>query len=519
MSPTDDLFSTGYPGGIYNNGFAAELDQRPHRRRQAGRHLCATARWSSLGDPRLRRGPALDVLRDRRRAGRHERGLVDVSANQALHGQSEDLGRLVGPQLVAPGTGPGRDPSLFDRRSMVDWAAHVTVPVFLSGALQDEQTGPQWPALIERSPRRRRSSPTWSTAATSTRPIPRRSAAGSSSSTSTWPTRCRPQPGLTRALVLDRFAAYASATLGAGAAARHPLHGRARTSTVARADFATQTPRVRVLFDSGAGAVGSGRHRVDLLGRLPQLAAGGRGHEAATSGRAERWRPPSPRREATAPLQLDPSVRPATSLPPGGNPWAADPPGTGRRSRRRRDRLPDGTLHDADHDRRAGHPGPVGEVGRTGRGLPGHHHRGTAGSRRRRSTSPRASCAARTRSTPRTRRRSSPIPPTCQGDARDLSADRYSLVKIPIDPIVHTFRPGRTCGWSCPHPEATVRSGRSTRSTRASRPRSVSVAWPRRLRGQRRSGCRTRRPTLPACGSLRGEPCRAYVPESNQQGS
>ena len=24
MSPTDDLFSTGYPGGIYNNGFAAE---------------------------------------------------------------------------------------------------------------------------------------------------------------------------------------------------------------------------------------------------------------------------------------------------------------------------------------------------------------------------------------------------------------------------------------------------------------------------------------------------------------
>ena len=29
------------------------------------------------------------------------------------------------------------------------WASHITVPVFLSGALEDEQTGPQWPALID----------------------------------------------------------------------------------------------------------------------------------------------------------------------------------------------------------------------------------------------------------------------------------------------------------------------------------------------------------------------------------
>ena len=36
---------------------------------------------------------------------------------------------------------------------MVDWASHVTVPVFLSGALEDEQTGPQWPALINAIPK------------------------------------------------------------------------------------------------------------------------------------------------------------------------------------------------------------------------------------------------------------------------------------------------------------------------------------------------------------------------------
>ncbi len=28
------------------------------------------------------------------------------------------------------------------------WATHVKVPVFLVGALEDEQTGPQWPVLI-----------------------------------------------------------------------------------------------------------------------------------------------------------------------------------------------------------------------------------------------------------------------------------------------------------------------------------------------------------------------------------
>ncbi len=54
--------------------------------------------------------------------------------------------------MVAPGTGPGRDPSLFDRRSMSQWATHITVPVFISGALEDDQTGPQWPALLDAFP-------------------------------------------------------------------------------------------------------------------------------------------------------------------------------------------------------------------------------------------------------------------------------------------------------------------------------------------------------------------------------
>ena len=38
--------------------------------------------------------------------------------------------------------------SLYDVRSPVMWASKTTVPVFLVGNLQDEQTGPQWPTLI-----------------------------------------------------------------------------------------------------------------------------------------------------------------------------------------------------------------------------------------------------------------------------------------------------------------------------------------------------------------------------------
>jgi len=82
--------------------------------------------------PRLECRPAVDLLRDRRRAWGQRNASSTCLVNQVLHGQSESLSSLVGPKLVAPGTGSGRDPSLFDRRSMSQWAAHITVPVFIS---------------------------------------------------------------------------------------------------------------------------------------------------------------------------------------------------------------------------------------------------------------------------------------------------------------------------------------------------------------------------------------------------
>ena len=118
LSPTDDLYSTGYPGGIYNDGFAASwVAQRVSDARPApgGGQPWATAEIAT--------------------------GDTTCLANQRLHLQAQSLDSLISPNL-------GRTPALFDPRSPTVWASHIKVPVFMVGALEDEQVGPQWPALI-----------------------------------------------------------------------------------------------------------------------------------------------------------------------------------------------------------------------------------------------------------------------------------------------------------------------------------------------------------------------------------
>ena len=154
MSPTDDLFSTGYPGGIFNDGFAGSWvaeriqDAKPAAVLTGDDTLAPLAATpvSGVGQPWVYYEIDAELAAD---GGASSPCL----SNQVLHDQSESLSTLVGPQLVAPGTGPGREPSLLDRRSMSQWATHVRVPVFISGAMQDEQTGPQWPALLTAFPK------------------------------------------------------------------------------------------------------------------------------------------------------------------------------------------------------------------------------------------------------------------------------------------------------------------------------------------------------------------------------
>lgn len=65
MSPTDDLFSTGYPGGIYNDGFAAEwIDSRIDDAKATAAYQDGKLVRVVDGTDRQRRS-AVDLLRDR----------------------------------------------------------------------------------------------------------------------------------------------------------------------------------------------------------------------------------------------------------------------------------------------------------------------------------------------------------------------------------------------------------------------------------------------------------------------
>ncbi|GAA1481473.1 hypothetical protein GCM10009624_19130 [Gordonia sinesedis] len=118
MSITDDLYSTGFPGGIFNSGFANSwVNERQSDARPA----------PAGGQPYAR-----ELIR---------RGDRTCAANQRLRWQTQNVQRLLADN-------PTRTPSLFAHRSPSWWASRIDVPVLLAGSLQDEQTGPQWTSII-----------------------------------------------------------------------------------------------------------------------------------------------------------------------------------------------------------------------------------------------------------------------------------------------------------------------------------------------------------------------------------
>ena len=140
---------------------------------------------------------------------------------------------------------------------MTEWAHHVSVPVFLSGALQDEQTGPQWPALINAFPK---STPVFANMVNGDHID-----SADPQTISRWlefldiyvADKVPTQPSAIASLVLDKFAAEAASV--SSEAALPPLRFTTAPSVaVAQAEFDKDTPHVRVLFDNGAGQTGPG---------------------------------------------------------------------------------------------------------------------------------------------------------------------------------------------------------------------------------------------------------------------
>jgi uncharacterized protein len=509
MSPTDDLFSTGYPGGIYNDGFAASwvsarIDDAMAAAAYSNGHLVplATTPVTNVGQP----WTYYEI--DAELTGSEGTSSICLN-NQALHDEAEGLESLVGPQIVAPGTGSGRDPSLFDRRSMVDWAASVKVPVFLSGALQDEQTGPQWPALIDAIPR--------------TTPLYVNMVNGDHIDSADPQTLSRwlefldlyvadevpTQPSALGTVFLDEFANVAS-----GISATAPLPAirftQAPNLEAARADFAANTPLVQVLFDNGAGSVGPGDIESTYsagfsswppAGQVTRLYLGGDGllHTA------------DPAVHSDTNFTLDPAARPATSLPPGGNAWAADPDW---------DWTPvptaDGTAFESppfQTDTTIVGPATLDLWVRSS--TPVEDFQATISEVRPTSGQEEYVTSGFLRSSNQVDTPDSTAlftdPTYLGGEGRELSPATYALVKIPIDPIAHTFRAGTELRVVISAPGGDRPIWEFDTIDNGQRATVGLGTWtPSALVVNEVSGVSTTA-ILPACNSLRGEPCRAYV--------
>jgi predicted acyl esterase len=517
MSPTDDLFSTGYPGGIYNDGFAASW---------IGERIDDARAAAKLTDGRLTPLAATPVSKVGQPWVYHE---IDAElaasdgasstclADQALHGQSESLSSLVGPRLVAPHTGPGRQASLFDRRSMDQWASRITVPVFISGALQDEQTGPQWTALLSALPVR---TPVYATMVNgnhidSTDP----------QTLSRWlefldvyvadkvPTKVNAIEGL----VLDSFTSFAAGTSAQASLPAIRFTG-ATSPAQAREEFAARTPRVEIRFDNGAGAAGSGDPESTYAASFP---------EWPPAGRVESWwmgpggslaaATTAPTASASPSLRLAPGARPATSLPASGNAWAAVPgwdwtpvpaaDGLGFQT------APFTTattiVGPASLDLWVASSSPVVDLQATVtevRPSAGQEEYVTSGFLR---SSNQVDLPTTT-----------PLvtaPAYLGPDARYLHPHTYELVRIPIDPIVHTFRPGTALRVVVSAPGGDRPTWEFDTLDDGNQQASVHLggAEASKLVVDVVPGVPATS-TLPVCGSLRGEPCRPYRAEHNQ---
>jgi putative CocE/NonD family hydrolase len=126
LSAIADIFrAPGFPGGIFNNGFAGTwLQERSDDARPAPEG------GQSWAVKRVNEGDATCL------------------ANQRLRLQTQDPVETT--RMFNYYT-----PSVMDQRSPINWVGDIEVPTFLSSAFQDEQTGGGFASMLFRLPKRR----------------------------------------------------------------------------------------------------------------------------------------------------------------------------------------------------------------------------------------------------------------------------------------------------------------------------------------------------------------------------
>ena len=486
LSVTDDLYNgTGYPGGIFNSGFAKTW----------GKDRLEDARPAPRGGQPYARALV-------RRGDRH------CADNQRLRLQTPNL-------IEVQKQTPYRAPAFFAERSPGRWLSRAArVPIFLVGQFQDEQTGGHFPNALSALNGRPR---VWLSLQNGVHV----DSLGPSTITR-WAEFLKlyvanevPRiPPLVLALSGELYRFLADA--GAAPVQQSRLAGLP-SAAAARAVF-ERDPRVRLLMDNGAGPQGPGSigatWELDYSAWPPKQvrprryylrAKGALGRRPANKG-AARYRP-------------DPRARPEQTLPGEGeeDAWKAQPPydwapiatrkGLGFVSAPlTRDLVVAGPssldLYLKSSARDTDLQVTLSEVRPDGNET--YVQNGWLRASQRKLDPSRSTVL-------------NPYPTHLKSDAAPLPRGRYALVRVPLFPVAHAFRAGSRVRVTIEAPGGdrprwdfdTIERGRTRNTIALGGARASSLVLPV-VRGATAKGT-----PLPAPTALRGQPSRAYSPASN----
>ena len=313
-------------------------------------------------------------------------------------------------------------------------------------------------------------------------------------------------------------AVYAQLTHGAASAPVPAVRFTGESSVpAARTAFAAQDPRVRVLFDNGGGTLGPGALQ-------PTYSAGFSTWPPAGTvvryglGPDGTLRTGTARGSTTASFRPDPSVRPADDLAASANAWAAQPPYDWTTVP-----APNGLGFETPAFTRATTiVGPASLNLMLRSTAPVTDLQVTVTEVRPGETQEEYVTSGFLRSSDRTLAPTStdldPVPTYLAPERRNLPKGRFTLVRVPVDPIAHTFRAGTRLRIVVSAPGGDRPSWTfGTFATHGTVLDSVALGGAagsslvvNEVHGVDPTA------TLPACGALRGEPCRAYARLGNQ---
>jgi uncharacterized protein len=485
MSVTDDLYTgTGYPGGIFNSGFAQTWI----------RERMADARPAPAGGQPYARALV-------------KSGDKHCRANQRLRLQTQDA-------LRVQKANPFRTPALFAQRAPGRWLKRVNVPTFLVGQFQDEQTGGHFAESL---------------AYLNGKPDVWISLQNGVHADSLGPSTITRWAEFMKLYVAGEVPRIPPVVIGlsdelyryladAGAAPVEQSRFASFASVAAAKTEFKKDPHLRLLMDNGAGPQGPGS-----IGATWELAY-------------RAWPPPpakatpfflgpdgglgpKPAASSSVAYRPDPDARPRQTLPGdgSGDAWKAQPPynwaplaagkGLGfTTGALARDVVTAGPasldVYLKSSARDTDLQVTVSEVRPDGRET--YVQNGWLRASHRKLNAKRSTAL-------------DPFPTHLARDAAPIPAGRFTLVRVPIYPSAHAFRAGsrirvtvQATGGDRPRWAFATIDGGNTRNTIA-----LGGARASKLVLPVLAGATAQGTPLPAATALRGQPSRAYVPASH----